>query len=160
MEVPSDYRDLLELFNAHSVEYLVVGAYALAFHGAPQFTRDMDLLVRPTTENAERVLTALAEFGFPDSGLTSDDFDRPGQVIQLGYEPVRIDMITSVSGVPWEEAWEGRAAGDCGGVPVHYLGRDQYIANKRASGRLKDLADVEEIEKLSKPGRQRKGPER
>ncbi len=159
MEVPNDYRDLLELFNAHSVEYLVVGAYALAFHGAPRFTRDMDLLVRPTTGNAERVLAALAEFGFPDSGLAIADFDRPDQVIQLGYEPVRIDMITSVSGVSWEEAWNGRAAGECGGVPVQYLGREQYIANKRAAGRLKDLADVEEIEKLSKPGPQQKGPE-
>lgn len=153
MEVHSDYRDLLELFNAHSVEYLVVGAYALAFHGAPRFTRDMDLLVRPTKENAERVVTAIVEFGFSDSGLTTADFDRPDQVIQLGYDPVRIDMMTSLSGVSWEEAWDGRAAGECGGVPVQYLGREQYIGNKRAAGRLKDLADVEEIEKLSEPGR-------
>ena len=145
MEVHSDFKELLELFNVHRVEYLVVGSYALAFHGAPRLTRDMDLLVRPTRANAKRILVALAEFGFASLHLAVEDFDRPDQVLQLGVPPVRVDLMTSIEGVSWEEAWEGRAAGDCGGVPASFLGRDQFIANKRAIGRLKDLADIEAL---------------
>jgi hypothetical protein len=145
MEVHSDFRDLLELFNAHRVEYLVVGSYALAFHGAPRLTRDMDLLVRPTRANAQRILTALDAFGFASLHLTVEDFDRPDQVLQLGVPPVRIDIMTSIEAVAWDEAWSGRAAGQCGGVPVHFLGREQYITNKRAIGRPKDLGDLDAL---------------
>ena len=145
MEVHNDFKELLECFNAHRVEYLVVGSYALAFHGAPRFTRDMDLLVRPTRANAECILAALAEFGFGSLHLTVDDFDRPDQVLQLGVPPVRVDLMTSIEGVSWEEAWEGRAAGDCGGVPVCFLGRNEFIANKRAAGRPRDIADLDAI---------------
>jgi hypothetical protein len=142
MEVHNDFRELLELLNAHRVEYLVVGSFALAFHGAPRYTGDMDLLVKPDVENARRVVTALADFGFADLGLAEDEFIEPDQVLQLGLPPVRADLMTSIEGVPWDAAWAGKASGDCGGVPVHYLGREQFIANKRAVGRPKDIADI------------------
>jgi hypothetical protein len=148
MDVPKDFRDLLALFNAHGVEYVVVGAYALAFHGAPRFTGDMDILVRPSSNNAQSVLAALAEFGFQFPNLTADDFQKPDMVIQLGVPPVRIDLITAISGVTWEEAAAQKEPGLFGDVPVHFLGRRQYIQNKLAAGRRKDLADLEALGEL------------
>jgi Nucleotidyl transferase of unknown function (DUF2204) len=143
METQPDFRELLALFNAHHVEYLIVGGYALAFHGAPRFTGDLDIFVKPDTANAQRILTALAAFGFASVGLTSSDFERPNQVVQLGVPPVRIDLLTSITDVSWDEAWAGRTAGNYGDMPVDYIGREQFIANKRATGRTKDLADLE-----------------
>ncbi len=157
MEVHSDFRDLFVIFNAHGVEYLVVGGYALAFHGAPRYTQDMDVLIRATRENAARMLAATAEFGFP-SDFTPEEFDKPDQILQIGYPPYRLDIITSIDGVSWEEAWNGRRAGNCSGVPVNFLGREQFIANKKASGRPKDIADVDALGALEKPGRKRKEP--
>ena len=145
MDVQPDFRDLLVLLNAHGVEYLIVGAYALAFHGAPRFTGDLDILVRPAPANAERVLAALADFGFGFPNLTASDFQNPNQVVQLGVPPVRIDLITSITGVSWEEAEAHKEPGAFGDLPVNYLGRQQYIANKRARGRKKDLADIEAL---------------
>ena len=145
MEVQPDFRELLALFNAHSVEYLIVGAYALAAHGSPRFTGDLDVYVRPTTENAGKVLAALADFGFGSMNLSARDFQAPDRVVQLGVPPVRIDLLTSISGVSWDAAWEGRLSGVLGDVPVNYIGRAQYLANKRAAGRKKDLADVEAL---------------
>jgi hypothetical protein len=124
---------------------VIVGGYALAFHGAPRFTGDLDLLVRPEADNARRVVAALAEFGFGDLGLSTNDFEQPGQVVQLGYAPLRVDLITSLSGVSWEEAAAGQAPGSFGNVPVNYLGRQQLIANKRATGRKRDWADLEAL---------------
>ncbi len=145
MEVQPDFRDLLALLNEHKVEYLIVGGYALAFHGAPRFTGDIDLFIRPSQENARRVLQALAAFGFEFPNLTVDDFRNPDQVVQLGVPPVRVDLITSLTGVSWEEANSSKEAGHFGDVPVHYLGRQQFIANKRATGRNKDLSDIEAL---------------
>jgi hypothetical protein len=145
MEVQPDFRDLLALLNEHKVEYLIVGGYALAFHGAPRFTGDIDIFVRPRQENARRVLQALAAFGFEFPNLTVDDFQNPNQVVQLGVPPVRVDLITSLTGVSWEEADASKEPGHFGDVPVHYIGRAQYIANKRATGRKKDLADIEAL---------------
>ena len=143
METQPDFRELLALFNAHHVEYLIVGGYALAFHGAPRFTGDLDIFVKSEAANAQRILTALAAFGFASVGLAPSDFERPDQVVQLGVPPVRIDLITSITDVSWDEAWAGRIAGRYGDMPVYYLGREQFIANKRATGRTKDLADLE-----------------
>ena len=145
MEVQQDFRDLLALFDAHEVEYLIVGAYALAYHGAPRFTGDLDLLVRPSAHNARRVLDALADFGFGSLNLSVADFQQPDRVVQLGVLPARVDIITSITGVTWEEADAGKARGKYGDVSVCYLGRAQYVANKRAIGRKRDLADLEAL---------------
>ena len=145
MEVQADFRDLLALLNEHKVEYLIVGGYALAFHGAPRFTGDIDVFVRPDPKNAQRVLDALAAFGFRFPNLDERDFQDPNKVVQLGVPPVRIDLITSISGVSWEEAEASKEPGRFGDVPVCYIGRKQYIINKRAAGRKKDLADIEAL---------------
>jgi hypothetical protein len=146
MEPQRDFRELLELFNDRHVEYLIVGGYALAFHGAPRFTGDLDIFVKPEASNANRIMTALEAFGFGSIGLTASDFERPDQIVQLGVPPVRIDLITSISGVSWEEAWAGRVTGRYGDTPVQYIGREQFVANKRATGRTKDVADIEVLD--------------
>ena len=145
MEVQPDFRDLLALLNEHKVEYLIVGGYALAFHGAPRFTGDIDIFVRPDSENASRVLDALSAFGFRFPNLTADDFTNPNKVVQLGVPPVRIDIIMSLSGVSWDEAEAAKEPGIFGDVPVSYIGRREYIKNKRSAGRKKDLADIEAL---------------
>ena len=145
MKAQQDFRELLGLFNGHQVEYIIVGAYALAYHGAPRFTGDIDILVHPTPENAGRILSALADFGFGSLNLTVEDFLNHESVIQLGVPPVRVDIIASITGVTWEKADKGKIEGLYGGLPVFFLGREQYIANKRAVGRKKDLADLEAL---------------
>ena len=145
MEIQSDFKELPELFNSHKVEYLITGAYALAFHGAPRYTGDIDLYIKPDPSNARRIVNALDQFGFGSLGLKAEDFTTLGQIIQLGVPPARIDIITSISGVSWEEAEGGKIAGSCGGVPVYFIGREQFIANKQATGRQKDLADLESL---------------
>ena len=145
MEIQPDFRDLLVLFNAHRVEYMIVGGYALAFHGAPRYTGDIDLLVKPNPENARRILAALDEFGFGTVGLTEGDFSSPDKVVQLGVPPVRIDIITSLTGISHEKAFSGRVDGKYGDVHVKYIGRAEFIANKRATGRKKDMADIEAL---------------
>ena len=145
MEMQQDFKDLLELFNAHQVEYMIVGGYALAFHGAPRYTGDIDIFVKPTLENARRILTALDEFGFGSLGLTVEDFERPDNIVQLGVPPVRIDLITSITGVSWEDALSDCVDGKYGELPVKYIGLDEFISNKRATGRKKDLSDLEAL---------------
>ena len=145
MEVQPDFKDLLALLNEHGVEHIIVGGYALAFHGVPRYTGDMDILVRPGPANARRIMGALNAFGFGSVGLTASDFETPDQVVQLGVAPVRIDLITSLTGVSWEEAFAGRIEGNYGGVPIYYIGRDEFISNKRALGRKRDLADLEAL---------------
>jgi len=145
MEVQEDFRDLLALFNANQVDYLIVGAHALAYHGVPRYTGDLDILVRPDPGNARGIFKALKEFGFGAVGLTADDFTIPDKVLQLGVPPVRIDIVTSITGVSWEEAAAGRVRGNYGDVPVHFLGKKEFIKNKRAVGRKKDEADLEAL---------------
>lgn len=145
MEAQQDFKELLGLFNSHKVDYMVVGGYALAFHGAPRYTGDIDILVRRDEENARRVLAALDEFGFGSAGLEKSDFTYAGKVVQLGAPPVRIDIITSLTGVSWEEAFSGRVKGNYGDIPVYYLGRNQFISNKKSIARKKDLADLEAL---------------
>ena len=145
MEVQQDFRDLLELFNKHKVDYIIVGAYALGFHGAPRYTGDLDIFVRPDPINAKSIMQALHEFGFGSVGLTEADFEEEGKVVQLGFPPVRIDIITSITGVSWEQARSGRVKGQFGDLTVYFIGRDDFIANKRALGRKKDIADLEAV---------------
>ena len=145
MEVQQDFKELLELFNELKIEYIIVGAYALAFHGAPRFTGDIDLYVRPTPKNAGRIISALDSFGFSSLGLKAQDFHNPNQVVQLGMPPVRIDLITSITGVSWDEANANKVSGVFGDIDVFYIGLDQYTQNKRATGRKKDAADLEAL---------------
>ena len=144
--IPSDFKELLELLNSHKVEYIIVGAYALALHGSPRFTGDLDIYVKPDAPNASHILAALKEFGFGSLELTEKDFTEPHRVIQLGMPPVRIDLLTSLTGLTWNDAEEGELEGKLGDVPVLYLGKKEYIHNKRALGRQKDLADAEVLE--------------
>ena len=145
MDAQPDFKELLGLFNSHGVEYLIVGAYALAFHGAPRNTGDIDLLVRIHPENARKIVSALRAFGFGTLGLKDDDFLQPEQVVQLGVPPVRVDILTSISGVTWEEAIAGQMPGCYADVPVNFIGKTEYIRNKRATGRKKDAADIEAL---------------
>jgi hypothetical protein len=145
MNVEKDFRDLFALFNAHGVEYMIVGGYALAFHGAPRYTGDMDIYVKADVANAQRVIAALTEFGFGSLELTAADFEKPDIVIQLGFPPVRIDIMTSISGVSWEEAYAGRVQSTYGEATVYYIGRKQFFANKRSTGRKQDIADLEAL---------------
>lgn len=146
METHPDFKELLALFNGNHVDYVIVGAHALAFHGSPRYTGDLDVLLRPDPQNAEHVVTVLDQFGFGSLDLSVDDFVKPDNIVQLGRPPLRIDLMTSISGVTWEQASNGAAAGKYDDIPVRFLGREQYIANKRATGRAKDLADIEALD--------------
>jgi hypothetical protein len=143
-----DFRDFLGDLLAEGVEFLIVGAYALAYHGVPRATGDIDVLVRPEPDNAARVLRALIRFGAPvrAAGVTEADFARPGVVYQVGLPPRRIDVLTEISGVSWDQAWASRASASFGPATVFFLGRDALIRNKRSAGRSKDLADLESLE--------------
>lgn len=145
METQNDYKELLELFNAHNVRYIIVGAYALAFHGAPRYTGDLDILVRPDRENGERIVRALEQFGFGSLGLAVQDFAILDRIVQLGVPPVRVDLVTSITGVSWDEAEASSIEGMFGNIPVLFIGKDAFKRNKRAVGRNKDLADAEAL---------------
>ena len=135
---------MVEALSSHGARFLVVGAHALAAHGVPRVTGDLDVWVEASRENAHRVWQALAAFGAPVDtlDLAESDFSTPDRVVQLGLPPFRIDLMTSISGVTFEEAWSGRLSGKLFGAPVFFLGREAFIRNKRASGRPKDLADI------------------
>jgi hypothetical protein len=145
-----DFRDLLAEFNVQGVEYLVVGAHALAAHGHVRATKDLDMWVRPDVDNAKRVLKALTEFGAPLHDLTEADLANPGTVFQLGLPPLRIDVITAIDGVSFDEAWPARLLTKFGDEPTAVLSREHLIRNKRAAGRAQDLADVEWLEREAK----------
>jgi len=149
MEPNKDFKELLALFGANHVEFVIVGAYALAFHGAPRFTGDLGLLVPPDINNAARILWALEAFGFGSPGLEAKDFSDDDKIVQLGVPPVRIDLMTSITGVTWERTWQNKVGGLYDDVPVFFLGRSDFIANKTASGRPQDLADVAALESES-----------
>jgi hypothetical protein len=145
METQREFEKLLALFNAHKVEYVVVGGYALAFHGAPRVTGALDLLVKPERPNAERILAALDEFDFASMQLTRADFMMPNNLVQLGEPPVQVDIMTTLTGVSWEHAAAGKVPTQYGATPIYVVSRDDFIANKRALGRKRDLADLEAI---------------
>jgi hypothetical protein len=149
MPLSKDLREFVELLNANKVEYLVVGAFAVAHHGVPRYTADLDLLLRASSENAERVLHALSQFGFASLEVRSSDLQQSDTVIQLGVSPNRIDLLTSISGVTFEDAWSTREQGDMDGLVVHFIGRAALIRNKEHTGRARDLGDAEELRKRS-----------
>jgi hypothetical protein len=143
----SDYRDLLAALNAAGASYLVVGGYALAVHAEPRFTRDLDVWIDADPANATRVWQALADFGAPLSELTPADLTSPELVFQIGVAPSRVDILTSIDGVTFAEAWPHRVRHSYGDQLVPFIGFDELVRNKRASGRAQDLADVELLEK-------------
>ena len=141
----SDFEELFRCLNARSVSAIIVGGHALAFHGRPRFTKDLDVFVAPTEANARRLVQALDDFGFGAVGLRVEDFSQAGRIVQLGVAPNRIDLLTVIDGVTFAEAWEHRVAGHFGDEPVFYLGRDEFIRNKQAVGRPQDLADIDAL---------------
>jgi hypothetical protein len=142
----SDWTELLAAFNAAGVRYIVVGAFAYARYARPRATGDLDLLVECTPENARRVFEALQGFGAPLEGVTAADFASAGFFYSFGRPPIEVDIITEISGVSFDEAWQSRDAGALGGVPVSFIGREEFLRNKRSTGRLRDLADAEAVE--------------
>ncbi|MFC9896070.1 DUF6036 family nucleotidyltransferase [Nocardia sp. NPDC127579] len=146
MELDRDFSEFIESCVAHEVRFLIVGGYAVAVHGHPRFTKDLDVWVWIDPQNADRLVAALADFGFGSLGLRAADFLEEGMVVQLGHPPKRIDLLTSVDGVEFETCWERRVDVTLGSQVVPFLSAADLIANKRASGRPQDIADVAVLE--------------
>ena len=145
MPLPTDWRAFITSLNSSGVEYLIVGAVALAHHGFPRYTGDLDILIHNTRENAQRLEVAVRDFGISELGLKESDFVESYRVIQLGVAPNRIDLLTSLTGVSFEEAWAERAEAELEGMPVYFIGREALIQNKKATRRPQDLADLEAL---------------
>ena len=145
MSLSADLKEFIELLNSRGVEYVIVGAHCLAFHGRPRYTGDLDILVRPSQENAEKIIAVISEFGFPESGLQAADFIESDQIIQLGRVPGRIDLLTGITGVATSEAFATKVPAELSGVPVFILTKELLIQNKRAVGRPQDLADLDAL---------------
>ncbi len=146
-----DFREFVELLNSTSVEYLLVGGYALAAHGHPRYTGDIDFWVKPTPANATRLMSVLTQFGFGNVGLSASDFLKPDAVVQLGYPPARIDLLTAIDGVSFDECYPRRRHVTLAGVELTLIDVDDLRANKRAAGRPKDLADLDSLGPGSEP---------
>jgi len=165
---PNEWSEFIGLLSSHRVRFLVVGAHALAVIGRVRATKDLDLLVEPTRANAKRVCAALAEFGFRTLADEVAAFATPDRMATLGREPLRIDLMTSISGVSFSTAWRGRVTVSLAGHAVPVIGREAFLRNKRASGRPKDLADIALVEELvaavkspvdeASPSRRRRSP--
>ena len=146
-----DFKEFIESLHSTKVEFLVVGAHALAAHGRPRYTGDLDLWVRPTRENIERLIAALDDFGFSALGVTAEDFSAPNAIVQLGYPPARIDLLTAIDGVGFDACFARRNELLISGVLLPVLGRDDLIKNKLAAGRPKDIADVASLRESDPP---------
>ncbi len=155
-ELQRDFEELLRAFNRNKVEYSIVGAFAVGFHAVPRYTKDLDILVARTVANAKRILSALQEFGFGSLKLSVEDFTRPNFIIQLGFEPVRIDLLTTISGID-AQAWKRRVLGSFGAEKVYYIGFDDLLLAKKAAGRKQDLADIETLIATKKPKKKKSG---
>jgi hypothetical protein len=141
-----DFKEFIQSLNNNQVRYLVIGGYAVAMHGHPRYTKDLDVWLESTSENAARMVTALAEFGFASLGLAEADFLEAGQVIQLGYPPSRIDLILTPKGVDFLTCYDAKVVVDLDGTPMHFIDLANLIANKQATGRPQDLADVDNLQ--------------
>jgi hypothetical protein len=142
VKLPRDWNDLIGLLSAERVRFVVVGAHALAVHGRPRATGDLDIFVEPSAENARRLGIVLDRFGFPALARGARRFAQPDRMATLGREPLRVDLLTGISGVSFERAWAGRVKVKFGRHTVGFLGRREFVANKRAAGRPKDLLDL------------------
>ena len=145
LNIPIDFKEFIELLNASSVRYLIVGGYAVAFHGLPRSTGDMDFLLDRSIENARLVVQCLQDFGFNGLGISTDELTSQDRIIQIGYPPLRIDLLTSIDGVGFDEAWKDKVETEVDGITVRLISRAHLIRNKRISGRMQDKADVERL---------------
>jgi hypothetical protein len=145
-----DFAELLRLFNKHRVRYCIVGAFAVAAYARPRYTKDLDIFVWPQQGNGERICKALRDFGFGSLAIEPKDFVEKGRVIQLGYEPLRIDLVTSIDGVTFEQVWKRKKVKRYGMVKAYFIGLDDLIKNKRALGRKQDLVDMEILRDVKK----------
>ncbi len=145
LNIPKDFREFIQLLNSNNVRYLVVGGYAVAYYGYPRYTGDIDFFLECTEDNASAVIRCLEEFGLQSLGISRKDLLSPNQVIQIGYPPLRIDLLTAVDGVLFENAWDNRVIVDLEDLKVNFIGKDDLNTNKRSTGRLKDQADAEEL---------------
>lgn len=143
MRVEKDFEELLRLFNKYKVKYCIIGAYAVAFHAIPRYTKDMGIFVEPSIENGKGIVDALNEFGFECLNLSEEDFNQIDKIIQLGYEPVRVDILTSIDGCTFKEVWNGKKLGVYGNEKVYFIGIKELVKNKQASKRKQDEADLE-----------------
>ena len=148
MQVNKDFRDLFAALNDANAEYLLVGGYAFAFHAYPRFTKDLDVLVRASSDNARKVYHALAVFGAPLDDFDQEELTDEEVVFQIGVPPNRIDILTSISGVSFSDAWKERLEDTYGDQPIHIIGRRHLLENKLAAGRPRDLVDAQELQKL------------
>jgi hypothetical protein len=147
MSVNPDFKELFKILNEEQVRYLVVGAYAVTYHTEPRYTKDLDILIEPSVENAERVWTALVKFGAPMADATIQNFTDENMVYQIGVEPNRIDIMMSIAGLDFEQAWVSRATSQYGDQEIYILGLDALIVAKKASGRPQDMIDADSLEK-------------
>ncbi|MGN5955522.1 nucleotidyltransferase [Sphingobacterium lactis] len=148
-----DFIDFIDLLNKYQVKYMVVGAYALSFHGRPRHTGDLDIWIKPDLENANKMVKVIVEFGFGQLGLIEEDFLKEDYVTQLGYPPLRIDLLNTISGVNFDEAYHTRLETEIDGLQISLISVNDLIRNKLAVGRPKDIGDIEELEKLIKKKR-------
>lgn len=146
-ELSNDLCEFVHLLNAKKVRYMLVGAWALAFHARPRYTGDVDFFVESSSDNAARLMEVIDEFGFGGIGIEATDFLEADSVIQLGRAPNRVDLLTGISGVSFEEAWGGRVTASLSGIEVTVIGRGHLLRNKRAANRAKDRADIEWLER-------------
>lgn len=150
MKIEKDYEELLRLLNKHKVKYCIIGAFATAFYALPRYTKDLDILVEPSFLNGQRIIAALKEFGFGSLNLSPEDFNKKSKIIQLGYEPIRVDLITSIVGCDFRQAWRNKKPGIYGKEKVFFIGLEELIKNKKKLGRKQDLADLEALLKVRK----------
>ncbi|MBO9634960.1 MAG: nucleotidyltransferase [Chitinophagaceae bacterium] len=150
MILAQDFEDFIALLNKHKVEYMVVGGYALAFHGKPRHTGDLDIWIGISKKNADKMLKVVKEFGLAALGFTKEDFLKDGYITQIGYPPLRIDILNSIDGVAFNEAFANKKEIDLDGLNVTYIGLQDFITNKEASGRSQDISDIIALQKKSK----------
>ena|SRR5215204_4094678 len=140
-----DFREFIELLIKNKAEYLIVGGYAVGIHGHPRYTGDLDIWLNPTSENAEKILSSVNEFGFASFKLSKEDFTKPGNVIQLGYPPLRIDLLTEIDGVTFTECFENRKEVIIESIKVNFIGYSDLLKNKKESGRPRDIDDIDHL---------------
>jgi hypothetical protein len=148
MRVEKDFKEFIELLNKNKVQYLIIGGFAFSFYAEPRFTKDIDILIGQTKENTKKLINCIKDFGFSDLDLTEKDFLESNQVIQLGVAPLRIDILTSIKGMDFQELWNNRVIGNYGNIEVNFISKKDLIRSKKKSGRKQDLADIEKLEKI------------